>query len=123
MLSPVEGEVIETNPALSERPDLAARDPYGDGWLLKVRLDEPAALRRNLLYGPPARDWMRWAEERLGALLAPEGPDPELATVLADGGMPTLGLARSYAPGRWVEVAQELLLTGQETDEDARKSE
>lgn len=114
MLSPVEGEVLEVNPALAAQPDILTRDPYGDGWLMRVRPDSRVALRRNLLSGPPARDWMRWAEERLGALLAPEGVDAELATTLADGGMPTLGLGRAFAPERWVDVARELLLTGQE---------
>jgi glycine cleavage system H protein len=39
--APVSGTVIERNESTIESPDLIAEDPYGDGWLLKVRLDNP----------------------------------------------------------------------------------
>jgi glycine cleavage system H protein len=38
---PVSGTVIDRNEALIEAPELIAEDPYGEGWLLKVRLDNP----------------------------------------------------------------------------------
>ena len=41
MLMPVSGEVIEVNMALEESPDLVNHDPYGDGWILKIRPSEP----------------------------------------------------------------------------------
>lgn len=39
--SPVTGTVVERNEALIESPEQVADDPYGDGWLLKVRADDP----------------------------------------------------------------------------------
>ncbi|KAF3886100.1 MULTISPECIES: glycine cleavage system protein GcvH [Nostocales] len=39
--SPVTGTVVERNDALIESPEQVADDPYGDGWLLKVRADDP----------------------------------------------------------------------------------
>ncbi|MBR8829402.1 MAG: glycine cleavage system protein GcvH [Gomphosphaeria aponina SAG 52.96 = DSM 107014] len=39
--SPVSGTVIEINEAMVESPELIAEDPYGEGWLLKVRVDNP----------------------------------------------------------------------------------
>ena len=33
---PVAGEVLEQNEALEEKPDLVNKDPYGEGWLIKV---------------------------------------------------------------------------------------
>ena len=45
--SPVDGEVIESNPEIDEDPGLVNTDPYGAGWLLKIRLSddaEPAGL-------------------------------------------------------------------------------
>lgn len=34
---PVGGEVLEINPALEENPELVNKDPYGDGWLIRIR--------------------------------------------------------------------------------------
>jgi glycine cleavage system H protein len=41
LFSPVTGEVIEVNDALVEKPDLVNTDPYGDGWMIRVRLAAP----------------------------------------------------------------------------------
>jgi glycine cleavage system H protein len=38
--SPVSGEVVEANKALDRRPELINEDPYGEGWLVKVRLSD-----------------------------------------------------------------------------------
>lgn len=38
---PVSGTVIERNESLLESPELMAEDPYGEGWLLKVRVENP----------------------------------------------------------------------------------
>lgn len=35
--APVDGEVVEINPALEEDPDLVNTDPYGEGWIYKIR--------------------------------------------------------------------------------------
>ena len=40
--APVSGEVIETNPALAANPALVNTDPYGEGWLFKVKLEDAA---------------------------------------------------------------------------------
>jgi glycine cleavage system H protein len=42
--APISGEVIEVNPDAMENPDLVNSDPYGVGWLLRVRLDDPREL-------------------------------------------------------------------------------
>jgi glycine cleavage system H protein len=45
--SPVDGEVLESNPEIDDDPGLVNTDPYGAGWLLKIRLSddaEPAGL-------------------------------------------------------------------------------
>ena len=39
---PVSGEVVEVNPRLDGEPALVNSDPYGDGWMVKVRLAEGA---------------------------------------------------------------------------------
>ncbi len=37
VLSPVEGEIVETNPAIESRPEVINTDPYGEGWLAVVK--------------------------------------------------------------------------------------
>jgi glycine cleavage system H protein len=43
LYAPVAGEVIETNDGLSGAPELVNSDPYGAGWMIKVRLAPDAA--------------------------------------------------------------------------------
>lgn len=38
---PVSGTVIEINEAMVDSPELIAEDPYGEGWLVKLRVDNP----------------------------------------------------------------------------------
>ena len=40
--APLSGEVVEVNPALAESAGTVNDDPYGQGWLVKVRLSDPA---------------------------------------------------------------------------------
>jgi glycine cleavage system H protein len=42
--APVSGEVVEVNSEALESPDVINSDPYGSGWLLKVRLEDRAEL-------------------------------------------------------------------------------
>ena len=41
---PVAGEVIELNKALEENPELVNKDPYGEGWLIKVKPEDIKAV-------------------------------------------------------------------------------
>ncbi|MCD8101603.1 MAG: glycine cleavage system protein GcvH [Alistipes sp.] len=38
---PVGGEILEFNEALNDAPDTVNKDPYGEGWMIKVRMSEP----------------------------------------------------------------------------------
>ena len=42
MFMPVGGEILEVNPALEESPDVVNKDPYGKGWMIKIRLTDPS---------------------------------------------------------------------------------
>lgn len=42
LLSPVGGEVLEANTPVTDNPNIVNTSPYGDGWLLKVKLDADA---------------------------------------------------------------------------------
>jgi glycine cleavage system H protein len=42
LISPLSGEVLEINQAIVEAPETINEDPYGDGWLVKISLSDPA---------------------------------------------------------------------------------
>ncbi len=42
VIAPMSGEIIEANESLSGTPENVNADPYGDGWLVKVRLSDPS---------------------------------------------------------------------------------
>ena len=41
LFSPVSGEVIEFNESLEDTPELINEDPYGEGWIVKIKMDNP----------------------------------------------------------------------------------
>ena len=44
LFAPVTGEILAVNEQLTGSPELINTDPYGEGWMLRVRLDDPSAL-------------------------------------------------------------------------------
>lgn len=45
---PVSGTITEVNPLLEKQPELVNTDPYGDGWMIKMTVDSPAAVEALL---------------------------------------------------------------------------
>jgi glycine cleavage system H protein len=54
VVAPLSGEIVEVNQALADNPAMINEDPYGEGWLVKVRLSD-AAERDALLDAPAYR--------------------------------------------------------------------
>jgi glycine cleavage system H lipoate-binding protein len=106
MLSPVDGEVVEVNPEVLRSPGILNRDPYGEGWLLKVKSDRVSADIRNLLSGKVARGWMENALENLYP-----AREEGLGPVMQDGGVPVEGIAKALAGDHWEHLARTHLLT------------
>jgi len=106
MLSPVAGEVVEVNREVLRSPEILRQDPYGKGWLLKVKSSGIASNTRNLLSGKLARAWM---ENTLDKLHPIHGDS--LGPVLQDGGLPVEGIARILGGDQWVDLAKTHLLT------------
>jgi glycine cleavage system H protein len=42
VFAPLSGEITEVNEALAEKPETINEDPYGEGWLVKVKLSDPS---------------------------------------------------------------------------------
>ncbi len=51
------GEIVEVNEALAENPAMINEDPYGEGWLVKVRLSDPAEREPDGRRRPTRRRW------------------------------------------------------------------
>ena len=54
LFAPVGGEVLERNDELASKPELVNDDPYDGGWMVRLRLTDPAEVDR--LFGPEAYD-------------------------------------------------------------------
>ena len=44
LISPLSGEIVEVNKAVVDAPETINEDPYGDGWLVRIRLSDPGEL-------------------------------------------------------------------------------
>src|SRR2546430_200867 len=42
VIAPLSGEIVEVNEALKDNPETINADPYGDGWLVRVKLSDPS---------------------------------------------------------------------------------
>ena len=56
--APVGGEVVEGNSAIADDPALINRDPEGEGWFFKLKLDDPSQLD-GLMDEASYRDWVK----------------------------------------------------------------
>jgi glycine cleavage system H lipoate-binding protein len=106
MVAPVGGTVLAVNERVLREPATVNQDPYGEGWLVKVRAPRAAAHFATLRAGQAARTWMDEVCESLSSSLT-----PALGAVYQDGGVPVDGLARAVAGEDWDVLARRFLLT------------
>ena len=106
MLSPVDGTVVAVNEEVARSPERLGGDPYGEGWLMRVRAPRLAPNMKQLLSGALARRFIEDACDRLQALTT-----PDLGRVYQDGGLPVDGMARALRPGDWDRMVRAFFLT------------
>jgi glycine cleavage system H protein len=101
LVSPAEGEVMEVNTAVIKDPSLAVKDPYGNGWLVKVSVPERETVGRNLLPQALVRTWMKEEIKKVRAAA------PQMAQVAVMGG----GTVSTPAHDRsWQQLTHDLFL-------------
>ena len=106
VVSPMEGIVTDVNEAVLQNTELAHRDPYGEGWLIKLNAPDAKLNFRNLLNGDVARRWMDEAAARLRMQMATP------ATALAqDGGVAVGDVGELLPDEKWVGLTQEFFLS------------
>jgi glycine cleavage system H protein len=59
LYAPVSGEVVEANTGIRDTTETVNDDPYGDGWMIKVRMSDPSELDALLAAG----DYTKFADE------------------------------------------------------------
>ena len=57
LMMPMAGKVLEINAELDARPELVNKDPYGEGWLIKIKLQKPEATA-DLLDSAAYEQWI-----------------------------------------------------------------
>jgi len=107
MLSPVEGEVVAVNDTVAQSPDAAFDDPYGSGWLFKVKSDNLPRSLKNMIPSGMVGEWLETVRQTLAARVS----GPNSAPLYADGGEPIRGFAKIVDPERWDDLAREFFLT------------
>jgi glycine cleavage system H lipoate-binding protein len=105
--SPIGGVIVEVNAAVREKPDLANREPYGDGWLFMVRTPNIKSTVKNLMSESSSLDWINDEVHRL------EGMIEEVAGPLAaDGGYLQEDLYGNLPEIGWNNLTKTFLKTG-----------
>ncbi len=107
MLSPVEGEIVAVNDAVVNSPSAAFEDPYGKGWLCKVRSTNLNSNLKNMIPSNMVGDWF----ENVRQTLTNRGLAAASAPLYADGGEPVRVFAKAVDPEGWDDLVREFFLT------------
>ena len=106
MVSPIEGSVADINEAVVRDPELARKDPYGEGWLVTVQSPDAKTNFRNLLGGALARWWTEESASRLHRRMP-----MALGALAQDGGVAMESLADQIPDKDWATLAKEFFLS------------
>jgi glycine cleavage system H lipoate-binding protein len=106
MVSPIEGSVADINEAVVRDPELARKDPYGEGWLVTVQSPDAKTNFRNLLSGALARWWTEESASRLQRRMP-----MALGALAQDGGVAMENLADQIPDKDWASLAKEFFLS------------
>jgi glycine cleavage system H lipoate-binding protein len=106
MVSPIEGSVADVNDAVARDPELARKDPYGEGWLLTVQSPDAKTNFRNLLGGALARWWTEESASRLQRKMP-----LAIGALAQDGGVAMDNLTSQMPDQDWAALAKEFFLS------------
>jgi glycine cleavage system H lipoate-binding protein len=107
MVSPIEGTVSDVNEAVVKDPELARKDPYGEGWLVTVQAPDSKINFRNLLGGALARMWTEDSALRLRKRM----PIAMSAALAQDGGVAVDDISAHLPNEDWATLTKEFFLS------------
>jgi len=107
MVSPIEGTVSDINEAVVKDPELARKDPFGEGWLLTVQAPDAKTNFRNLLGGMLARVWTEESALRLRKRM----PIAMASALAQDGGVAVDDITQHLPDQDWATLTKEFFLS------------
>ena len=107
MISPIEGTITDVNEAVVKDPDLARKDPFGEGWMVSVQAPDAKLNFRNLLGGALARMWMEDSALRLRKRM----PMAMAAALAQDGGVAVDDITAHLPNEDWATLTKEFFLS------------
>ncbi|MBN1570922.1 MAG: glycine cleavage system protein H [Acidobacteria bacterium] len=105
ILSPVGGHIVAINNEAIRNPSLINNDPYGSGWLVKVKVANVSNDLVNLLSGDRALAWMRESAE----ILYRGMKHHTFGDICRSVSVPVAGIVQNLYPENWDKVAAKLL--------------
>jgi len=107
MVSPIEGTVSDINEGVVNDPELARKDPYGEGWLVTVQAPDAKTNFRNLLGGMLARVWTEESALRLRKRM----PIAMASALAQDGGVAVDDITAHLPDEDWATLTKEFFLS------------
>lgn len=105
LISPVKGVITLANEDVIRDKGLISRDPYGAGWLFKVKSPDLKRCLRNLIRGPMVRLWIEESAQRLKTMF-----NLDLGLLYQDGGVPVDDLIEALSEEDWSLVLKEFFI-------------
>ena len=109
--SPLDGTVTAVHTETLQRPARVHVEPYGAGWLLRLRPRQLAAQLRELRLGAEARGWLQGEFERFAEFLGRQIPADAVGATAQDGGVAISGVLEHLNASSWEQFEAEFLAT------------
>ena len=110
--SPISGKIVAVNEMLGDDPGITGIDPYGEGWLLRVKPDDWVKETGSFYFAQQAVDWFSDEMSRIRDFLAEKAtrmsPEPSLL-VLQDGGEIADNILAELPAGVWTDFEKKFL--------------
>jgi glycine cleavage system H lipoate-binding protein len=109
-LAPISGTVTDVNYRIQNEPQIIKEQPYGSGWILKVKPSSAGTEIKSLLIADSATQWLKKEITNLRDFLMDiANRKSELGTTLADGGVPVSGVMEDFGEPEWNDFQQRFL--------------
>jgi glycine cleavage system H protein len=106
--SPVDGEIVGPNLAVTERPEAIQDDPFRAGWLSRLRPADGATDRARMRSGDQAAAWLGEESKRLRSFMMSRlGQTETVGATMADGGPIAPGMGMSLDDMSWQQLERE----------------
>ena len=115
LAAPISGRLVQTNPQLSECPELVQQDPYGEGWLVMMESFQNESDLKSYSAGAASRKFLEEEAQHLRFLLKHRGIEVDnIGNTLPDGGAHIEYLHQVLPAPVCLRLATELIMSGKQ---------